>query len=144
MTQFANFFTVSIYFSVAEAVLQYFCVTLPTTVKHQGRPRTSRTSLPLRPFSFCCSFIRVWLVTILRHLTSYFTPLNSTKFKSTVFAISTYSDLRYHFAVFLLSLIFAYLSVTEFTILWRTIIRHGGCRLSVCVSVCPGANFATG
>ena len=41
-----------------------------------------------------------------------------------------------------------FLSATEFTIPWRTIIRHGGCRLCVCVcvclSVCPGANFATG
>ena len=37
-----------------------------------------------------------------------------------------------------------FLSATEFTIPWRTIIRHGGCRLCVCVSVCPGANFARG
>ena len=29
-----------------------------------------------------------------------------------------------------------FLSATEFTIPWRTIIRHGGCRLSVCLSVC--------
>ena len=36
------------------------------------------------------------------------------------------------------------LSATEFTIPWRTIIRHGGCRLCVCLSVCPGANFARG
>ena len=42
----------------------------------------------------------------------------------------------------------SFLSATEFTIPWRTIIRHGGCRvcvcLSVCLSVCPGANFARG
>ena len=35
-----------------------------------------------------------------------------------------------------------FLSATEFTIPWWTIIRHGGCH--VCVSLCPRANFATG
>ena len=41
------------------------------------------------------------------------------------------------FAVaFALGFVFAFLSVTEFTIPWRTIIRHYGCRLSVCQCVC--------
>ena len=36
-----------------------------------------------------------------------------------------------------------FLSATEFTIPWRTIIRHGGCRLSVCVCV-PGQTLPLG
>ena len=31
-----------------------------------------------------------------------------------------------------------FLSATEFTILWRTIIQHGGCHVSVCVCLSRG------
>ena len=38
-----------------------------------------------------------------------------------------------------------FLSATEFTIPWRTLIQHGGCRLSLSVCVmCLGANFSSG
>ena len=37
-----------------------------------------------------------------------------------------------------------FLSATEFTIPWRTIIRHGGCRLCVCLSVCVSVCVSRG